>query len=130
MLIMRKTKIKYPWTSLTTSKIRIFTMVFSIFNFLKYYMLLRQPYTLMEEEEEDVLINEGESESGWTGIGAKRLSGRRGFGAKRPGFLYFIQCACFTSVATKLQTRPHIWGKPISEHPEDQTRKWLHIEFV
>jgi hypothetical protein len=42
-------------------------------------MLLRQPYTLMEEEEEDVLINEGESESGWTGIGAKRLSGRRGF---------------------------------------------------
>jgi hypothetical protein len=33
-------------------------------------MLLRQPYTLMEEEEEDVLINEGESESGWTGIGA------------------------------------------------------------
>jgi hypothetical protein len=39
-------------------------MVFSILNFLKYYMLLRQPYTLMEEEEEDVLINEGESESG------------------------------------------------------------------
>jgi hypothetical protein len=37
MLIMRKTKIKYPWTSLTTSKIRIFTMVFSILNFLKYY---------------------------------------------------------------------------------------------
>jgi hypothetical protein len=27
MLIMRKTKIKYPWTSLTTSKIRIFAMV-------------------------------------------------------------------------------------------------------
>jgi hypothetical protein len=35
MLIMRKTKIKYPWTSLTISKIRIFAMVFSIFHFLK-----------------------------------------------------------------------------------------------
>ena len=38
MLIMRKTKIKYPWTSLTTSwysKIRICAMVFSIFHFLK-----------------------------------------------------------------------------------------------
>jgi hypothetical protein len=37
MLIMRKTKIKYPWTSLTTSKIPIFAMLFSVFHFLKHY---------------------------------------------------------------------------------------------
>ena len=39
-------KIKYPWTSLATSKIRIFAMVFSIFHFLKH------------------LINEGETTQG------------------------------------------------------------------
>jgi hypothetical protein len=36
-LYMRKTKIKYPWTRLATSKIQIFAMVFSIFHFLKHY---------------------------------------------------------------------------------------------
>jgi hypothetical protein len=63
---MRKTKIKYPWTSLTTSKIRIFAMVFSI-SFFKA-----------------ILINEGET----TGANENRgetSQGRTGFGAKRPG---------------------------------------------
>jgi hypothetical protein len=35
--LMRKTKIKYPWKSITTSKIRIFAMVFSVFHLLKHY---------------------------------------------------------------------------------------------
>ena len=39
-----------------------------------------------------LLINEGETtrderESGQMGIGAKRLTGRTGLGAKRPGFI-------------------------------------------
>jgi hypothetical protein len=34
-----------------------------------------------------LLINEGERESGRTGIGAKRLAGRTEFGTKRPGFV-------------------------------------------
>ena len=32
-----------------------------------------------------LLINEGETTQGEKGIGAKRLRGRTGFGAKRPG---------------------------------------------
>jgi hypothetical protein len=68
-------KIKYPWTSLTTSKIRIFAMVFSIFHFLK------------EGERET-----GRNNPGQTGIGAKRLTERTGFRAKRPGFIKTVSC--------------------------------------
>ena len=51
MLIMRKTKIKYPWTSLITSKIRIFSDGIVHISFFKA-----------------LLINEGETTHGANGI--------------------------------------------------------------
>ena len=94
MLIMRKTKIKYPWTSLTTSKIRIFA--FGIFH-ISFFKAL--------------LINEGERESGRNdpgriGIGAKRLTGRTGFGAKRP---WKIDIYCFSAKHVALRRKSKDW---------------------
>ena len=93
-VVMRKTKIKYPWTSLTTSKIRIFA--FGIFH-ISFFKAL--------------LINEGERESGRNdpgriGIGAKRLTGRTGFRAKRP---WKIDIYCFSAKHAALRRKSKDW---------------------
>ena len=74
MLIMRKTKIKYPCNNIQNTNICNGIFHISFFKAL-----------LINEGE----TTQGERESGRydprrTGIGAKRLTGRTEFGAKRP----------------------------------------------